>query len=321
MGSRNAFAFILVFIALPAAGGAQTPLHLTGNPNVDFFGGTQLTSSRVMLPASPALPQLTEEPAGKEKSPWLAGLMSLVVPGAGEVYSENYIKGAVFFAADVTAWAFAITYNKKGDRQTSEYQVYANEHWSAVRYANWTMDNINVLTNGHSDRTQYEDLVFPDGYPPEEPCGPPFRCVDWSELNTMEDSIGYYGPPLGNGYTHRLPHYGEQQYFELIGKYDEFSRGWDDADLRLINSSDLPLKNNSQRFIDYQRMRAESNHSYSAASSWVSVAVITHVISALDAYWSATRYNSALRAEVKMRFQPTEFGLVPVTEATVKYTF
>ena len=68
-------------------------------------------------------------------------------------------------------------------------------------------------------------------------------------------------------------------------------------------------------------MRANANHMYDIAGTWVSVAVLNHVVSALDAYWSATRYNSALRAEVKMRLQPTLYGLVPVTEARVRYNF
>ncbi len=311
--------FIILAVAHLIAG-EKPSVHLTGNPGVDFFGNTVSTSMPLVLRVDTTV-SLTTDQANLEKSPWLAGALSLAVPGLGEVYTQNYVKGAIFFAVDVAAWALAYNYNKKGDRQTDEFQAFANQHWSAVRYTNWTLDNIGVLTDGHSSRAEYENSVFNSDYDPDAPCGPPFRCVDWIELNKMEDTIGYYAPPRGNAYTHRLPYYGEQQYYELIGKYDEFSRGWDDADLSPITRDNLPLKSNSAEFYQYANMRAQANHYYDLAGTWVSVAVLNHVVSALDAYWSATKYNSALHAEVKMRMQPTLYGLVPVTEARIKYTF
>ncbi len=322
MASRIAILICLVVFMFPLVATGQSSLHLTGNSKVDFFGSTSLTSYQPTILIDTTMPSyLDETTTKKEKSPWLAGVLSLVVPGAGEVYSENYIKGALFFAVDVTAWALAYSYDKKGDRQTDEFQAYANQHWSAVQYVNWTLDNISVLTEGQSARSEYEDLVFNSDYDPDEPCRPPFRCVEWNSLHVMEDSIGRFAPTGGNGYTHRLPYYGEQQYYELIGKYNQFSRGWDDADLSPITSSDLPLRSNSQRFFEYANMRAQANRYYDKAGTWVSVAILNHVISALDAYWSTTRYNKALQAEVKMKFYPTPYGLVPVTEARVKYNF
>ena len=149
-------------------------------------------------------------------------------------------------------------------------------------------------------------------------CPPPFGCVKWIELNRLERDIS---AAPDNGYTHQLPYYGAQQYYELIGKYDEFSRGWDDADLRPIAQSDLPLRSNSQKFYQYAEMRAQANNQYDIASTWVSVAVVNHIVSALDAFWSATRYNNSLHAAVRMRVEPTRYGVAPVTEARVEYRF
>ena len=72
--------------------------HLTGNRKVDFFGVTQPALSLAERPVS--LQDVTETGGGGEKSPWLAGALSLAVPGAGEVYTKNYLKGAIFFAAE-----------------------------------------------------------------------------------------------------------------------------------------------------------------------------------------------------------------------------
>ncbi|OLD76256.1 MAG: hypothetical protein AUI33_05000 [Ignavibacteria bacterium 13_1_40CM_2_61_4] len=140
------------------------------------------------------------------------------------------------------------------------------------------------------------------------------------ELNRMERDISsVLSPPTG--FTHQMPYYGEQQYYELIGKYDQFSRGWDDADLRALAQGDLPIKSNSNLFYQYAAMRAKANNYYDVASTWVSVVVVNHIVSALDAFWSATRFNKSLHADVKMRVQPTPFGIVPVTEAKIQYTF
>ena len=191
-----------------------------------------------------------------------------------------------------------------------------------MRYAEWTLNNIGVLTNGAQTRLQYESLVFDADYDPNGPNPPPFRHVVWSALNTMEDSIGLFAPLGGNGYTHRLPNYSTQQYYELIGKYPEFSRGWDDMDPNdNIVSSNLPLRNKSQRFIDYQLARARANHQYDVAAGWLDVVMINHVLSALDAFWSASKYNKTLHAEAHMNLIPTEYGMMPYTELRLAYNF
>jgi len=311
MTLRMVFVCSLFLSALTATGGEKPRLHLTGNPSVDFFSNPNLLSAQLSL-SDTIIADQPYTSLKEEKSPWLAGLLSLGVPGAGELYTKSYLKAALFIAAEATSWIVAYSYNKKGDKQTDKFHDYANLHWSAQRYALWSYNNIGDLSNNQLSNANYDPV--PDGEDPD--CGPPFDCVVWSELNRMERDISSSG---FNGYTHQLPHYGEQQYYELIGKYDQFSRGWDDADQGPPSS--LPLRSNSQRFYEYAKMRAQANNYYDVAGTFVSVAVINHVISALDAYWSATRYNKALHAEVKMRMQPTRFGLVPVTEAKLSYTF
>lgn len=314
-------ALAMVLWTVSGRAGERPPIHLTGNHAVDFFGKSTLSSHSSPSPSVSNLFQ--EESMPKEKSPMLAGLMSLVVPGAGQVYSENYIKGAVFFAAEAASWYVAYSYNKKGRRATVDFENFANKHWSAVRYINWTLDNIGVLSNGNLARTQFEDIVYNSDYDSDDPlsCRPPFRCVEWAVMNDMERQIGSNAPTGGNAYVHSLPLYAEQQYYELIGKYEQFSRGWVDSDQSAVTSSDLPLQNNSEMFRQYSRMRANANGYYDVASTWVSVAVLNHIVSALDAYWSATKFNKALHAEVNMKLQPTPFGLVPMTEARVRYEF
>ena len=302
--------------SMTAVAGEKPAISLTGHAGVDFFG-TALTLHRDQWsPAHPS-PMFDQEPStDEEKSPWVASGLSLVVPGTGEFYSNSYLKAGMFVAFEAASWLIAYTYNKKGDRQTGDFQTFANEHYSAWRYAKWTLDNVGTLTNGAHSSADYDPLR--DG--PDAPCNAPFACVNWVELNRMERDISSV-LITPTGFTHQMPYYGEQQYYELIGKYDQFSRGWDDADLRPLAQGDLPIKSNSSLFYQYAAMRAKANNYYDVASTWVSVVVVNHVVSALDAFWSATRFNKSLHADVKMRVQPTPFGVVPVTEAKIQYTF
>jgi hypothetical protein len=328
MANKFLFLASLFVLAATASASDKGQFRYTGNPRVDFF---QISGSG-LAPADANRPifESPDENTGtdQEKSPWIAGLLSLAVPGSGEVYTKNYIKGAVFFAAEAVAWITVLNYDKKGDDQTQLFQNYANEHYSVVRYANWTLDNLGTLHPSPAmprTREEYHQAIYASIEPVDpENSKPPFSNVNWVALNGMEQDIAN---GVLNGYTHSLPYYSEQQYYELIGKYDQFSRGWDDsnldpsAPLDAADPSSQVIKSNSKRFYEYSRMRAQANHYYDIAGTWMAVAVANHLLSALDAYWSATRYNSSLHAGVRMRLEPTPFGLVPVTEASLRLDF
>ncbi|MEW6511394.1 MAG: hypothetical protein AB1428_10580 [Bacteroidota bacterium] len=230
------------------------------------------------------------------KSPWLAAGLSLALPGAGEFYAESYWKSAAFFAVEAAVWIVAYTYDKKADRQTDFFQNYANEHWSVYRYAVYARDNLAPAAG------DYSGLIIPgtDGrYPWER--------VDWVVLNRMERDIGGY-------YSHTLPRWGEQQYYELIGKYPQFNQGWDDAP-PAFNYGD-PL---TGRFLYYADERGKANRYYETASTMVTIAIVNHILSAIDAAWSAGSYNRGLHAEVIQRTVPTPAGLRAVPMLQVSY--
>ena len=303
-----------------ATGGERPAVRLTGNPGVDLFSDLHHLPGERWNPSDSLPPGQMFISSSEEKSPWLAGVLSLALPGVGEAYSRNYVKAAVFAAVEVSSWILAYTNNKQGNQRTEDYHAFANQHWSAARYANYTIQNLSGLNSDLAGReTEFGDKVFPDDAPYDRSdpptCNYPFRCVSWTGLNEMEDAVRQR---TGNGYSHQLPPLGEQQYYELIGKYAQFRNGWDD-DASLGPTTELPSANS--HMIQYATSRAEANHSYDVAGTFVSVAVINHIVSALDAFWSATRFNKSLHAEVRMRVQPTRLGVMPLTEAKFRYDF
>lgn len=275
---------------------AEPGPRLSGNLRVDLFGFEQLATP------APALQQSAEQSASR-KSPWLAAGMSILVPGSGEAYAQSYVKAAVFFAVEVAAWVLAYTYDKKGNRQTDFFQNFANQHWSVNRYARWTLDNGNAI-NPNVDLAPYKDPasgVIVNG------------TVNWGKLNQLESA-------LGNWYSHNLPAYGEQQYYELIGKYEQFYEGWDDANYELPGSYDVARANLSPQNQWYAGERGKANNYYTTASTYVTVAIVNHVVSAIDAAWSAGSYNK-VHAQVGMQTVPARGYFVSVPVVKLKYSF
>ncbi len=208
--------------------------------------------------------------AQNKKSPILAGVLSLLIPGAGEIYSEEYLKAGIFLAIEAAVITTAVIYDKKGDDKTTEFQNYAddytnpNHNWSVVKYAEW----INQYQNGNI-------TIDPDN------SKAPWDRVDWTELNAVESG------------SHKLPMHGEQQYYELIGKYPQYSPGWND-----FNSSDY--HDVSSNFLYYSSLRGDANDLYSVASTAVIGIYINHFLSALDAVWSTAQFNKNLAVKVRM---------------------
>jgi hypothetical protein len=290
----------IIVAALCSAGetGSCVLLHrdtaavaLSGNARIDFSG----------VPEIPPVSRESSPDASNEsrKSPWLAGGLSLVLPGAGEIYSESYLKSAVFLAAEAALWVLAYEYDQKGNHQTDYFQNYANSHWSVVNYAQYAMSlapaggNYQVIIPG----TQ--------GYPP-------WMRVNWAELNRMESDIG--ATTAGMYYSHQLPAYNTQAYYELIGKYPQFNQGWDDAPPSFNYGNQL-----SAKLLYYSDQRGQANTYYTTASTFVAIAVVNHVVSAVDAALTAGSYNRGLHASAGSQTIPSDRGLVTVPALCLRY--
>jgi hypothetical protein len=204
----------------------------------------------------------------------------LVVPGSGEFYAESYIKSAVFFLIEVSAITADIIWTKKGDNLTQDFKNYADAHWSAVLYADW-------LNNFH-EQIGAENAPHIDIDP--NTAKKPWQRVDFNKINQVEELVPTF--------SHRLLPYGEQQYYEVIGKYKQFNHGWDQSD---PNTSEY-LNNVPQQMLDYSAMFTKPDETfYKYASTAAVVLVINHVLSAIDAAWSTSRYNNNLTANMEIK--------------------
>ncbi|MCF8240884.1 MAG: hypothetical protein K9J16_05820 [Melioribacteraceae bacterium] len=241
-----------------------------------------------------------------EKSPFLAGLLSFAVPGAGDFYAENYIMSAVFLAAEAAGITFAVMYDKKGDEQTVVFENYANENWSVKRYANWTVENSGKLNPGIEPENPVLDVFDNSGN------------VIWSKLNKLEQEISK--GELGGYYSHRLAPYGDQQYYEMIGKYPQFNVGWEEFG----NDPTKPYLYGDplvDQFHYYSEQRGKANDFYNVAK-WAVIGVVTnHIISALNAAWSASRYNKEIDVNMSLEKENIGFAVEYYPQLNIKYHF
>ena len=219
-------------------------------------------------------------------------MLSAALPGLGQSYSDDWglsWKSLAFLGAEVAMWtAYAIN-TSKADKQTADFELYADEHWSVVTYADWIRQHI-----GELDKT---NQVNPNNIvTSSDPGLKPWERVDWAELNRVEEEIGR---STGTGFTHRLPLRPEQQYYELIGKYAQYGGGWDDASY--FTPSHLLQDEVSTRFLEYSQMRGRANDLYNIATTVSYVIVANHIFSALEAAWSTSQANKRVKAEAKVK--------------------
>ena len=213
-----------------------------------------------------------------KKSAVLSGVLSALIPGAGQVYNEDYWIAGIFVAVEAALIVTAINYDNKGDDQTEYFQNYADDYtnpdhnWSVVRYAEWLVEY-----QYNNDPELLDRIIISD-----DPNLPPWERVDWNELNEAETG------------SHNLPSHGAQQYYELIGKYHQYAGGWNDYTGGANNSQISP------NFTYYAGERGIANEYYNTASTAVIGVYINHLLSAAEAVWGAARFNDNLAVNLRV---------------------
>lgn len=236
----------------------------------------------------------------KEKSPYLGALFSGIIPGSGEFYAKSYVKAAVFFAIEAGLWTMYFVNDGKGDDQTEKFQNFADANWSINRYAQWLVEQ---QFNGYTAITDYNNSNKEE-----------LR----QQVNIVEQQ----------NFSHQLPAFGSQQYYELIGKYQNFVAGWSDADIS--NLSKNPGSPNyygtykTPMYTDYAADRQQANDYYDMASTSTTLVIFNHLLSAADAAWSVSMFNKDIRVKSSVRLKSAltpDYRKITVPTANFAITF
>ncbi len=251
----------------------------------------------------------------KGKSSKRAFLLSALVPGLGEWYAGSQKRGLAFLGAEAALWGMWVAWKSKGNDLEEEFRAVADEHWDPEEYIAWresTISNNSSITHALPCSSEVREMYIP-------------ARREWKDQLEAGEKPGALdrSAVFGGCAPSQI-----QQYYELIGKYDQYVAGWDDLVRLSTGNAAAPTEVDSvenfhsERRLRYEDDRDESNRFLKRASTISGIILINHVISAIDAARVArARAAGADEAALQRRtrlalvMQPWVRGHVPMLVA------
>jgi hypothetical protein len=224
----------------------------------DEFG---YTSSAVVDPSNSG--------SQREHSPWLL-LASAIVPGSGELMMGKWMQGVSLIGADAFFWYKANEAGDEGSDLEDEYYTFADAHWNEQNlvYA-YDPGSIDIMRGG----VGLDYFSLDEGFSS-------ISSVDELERLTLWVSIEE----------------DRREYYENLGKWDQFVFGWDDfrnpnaPPSGVVYSPDLTLSDLRQPWTSYNRekyrdMREKSNDAFKRQDRYRYVNIGLRLFSVLEVAW------------------------------------
>ena len=241
-----------------------------------------------------------------QTKPGLAFLSSGIVPGTGQAVNHKWVRAGIYFLVEAAAITINIDRMNTARQQEDAYHKFANSNWSVVNYAKWLVDYHN---KHEGTNIQYNDLGNNLNDGPAYDISKDWPRVNLNKLRDLEKKTYYYYPDGHHGeiFSHELPDYGSQQYYELVSKYFQFGTGWRDFgtnrngqpldNIYALNwdGSDMPAN-----FFKGADKAAQFNDNYRLAGDMLTLLIVNHIISAFDAYFSVKLNQNKLQAHASM---------------------
>jgi len=111
--------------------------------------------------------------------------------------------------------------------------------------------------------------------------------------------------------THSLPSTKTQQYYEMIGKYNQFKAGWNDWE---ENGPDMTSNRDY-----YETMRDKSNKYLIRASYCTMIALANHVISAFDAAFTIRKLNRKIEGKMRVHMSRNPENVMPMLALHIRW--
>lgn len=230
----------------------------------------------------------------------LSMLASLVLPGVGEALM-GYKRGYAMMAVDIFSWTQVAKYNSDGNDLRDEYYAFADEHYSdenlVLGYAAIPLDS--------DPRAGQGAYYFPD--------------IISGTINDVDD-------------LHYLSLYvtveaDRREWYENLGKWDQFIFGWDDY-RRPDSNSDYTLTGTiedirqpwvSENRTEYRQMRADSNDAFKTRDRWLYLNIGMRVFSVLQVAYLGGMLGGADDYDLEVAGHSVQFIVQPygMTAGTV----
>ncbi|HDK36215.1 MAG TPA: hypothetical protein ENG82_04830 [Bacteroidetes bacterium] len=165
-------------------------------------------------------------------------------------------------------------------------EFYAESKWKAAFFAGVEIGSWAAYFYYHKDGANLENKfkIYADQNWSKE------RWLQWFNALPAEQK---------QTFAHALPNTKTQQYYEMIGKYMEFNAGWDDVK---NPDPDIVKQDTSKKSLFYMELRERSNRALKVATAMTAIVLANHVISAMDAAWTAKVFNKTVKQKVQMKY-------------------
>lgn len=246
---------------------------------------------------------------GEGKKPVaLAGLGSIAVPGLGQAINGQWVKTGVFATIEGLSLYGHIKNRTLGRDLERDYWNYVETGWSAAKYVGFLVDYHNhyypsnpisyndYATAGSNLAAIIESGNFPSSVRTEWPM------IDLIKLRQLE-AMTLYGGTNGTAFSHNLPDYGSQQYYELVSKYFQFGPGWKDFTVG-VDQVDWEITGMSQDWLDGAAKSKRFNDRLRTARNLASLVFVNHLAAGVDALISAKLHNN----RIETAFSPQDGG-------------
>ncbi len=254
--------------------------------------------------------------------PGVAFLASAIVPGTGQAINKNWARAGIYFAIEAVGIIYHLERNATARRQEKAYESFANQNWSVVAYSQWLVEYSDANGLNQTQLNQLRDMVYSNG----RPIAPTWGSTpnDWKEVNirTLHEvelqTPFIFEDRYASEFSHALPEYGSQQYYELISKYYQFQSGWQDFYNVAINSNSPHYDPNhsfiygwdgkdqpNALFYEGRDRAHEFNETYRTAGNILKLLLVNHVVSAFDALFTVQLKNSRIETNTNlMKLEP-----------------
>jgi hypothetical protein len=234
-------------------------------------------------------------------------LYSIILPGAGQWYNKSPAWKIGLFAGIEAASIFSgLQWKKKAEDIRLQYEIFADQNWDLET---WVFNTLNTPIGNYADvhiNGTHKLILVLSGSLAEQ-------YGNYVSSDSLENNAHWV-------YTGEVNVLRDRDFYENIGKYDQFVGGWTDcydpSDIQYTfpqwfevekdvgDSTEIIISTPNKQ--DYVGQRARSNNYLNMAKYAVSAVMFNHVISALEAVWS-TQIRNRTKKERKVQ---TNVGLI-----------
>jgi hypothetical protein len=240
--------------------------------------------------------------------PGAAFFGSLILPGFSQAVNEKWIRSTLYLIAEAGVLIAHQSYLNAGRDGEKAYRNFIDQNWSVQKYAEYVVDYNNRYNPDYqSNPLSINDLAHTNGSITSGDFS--FGRADWgkidlTKLRALENETKYqknsWNSSGATSFSHPLPNYGSQQYYELVAKYFQFGPGWRDFSTSLETIT-WTLQDMSDQFKDASDQSTSFNNSLRTASRLTSLIILNHVISAFDGYFTVKLKNFELSQNQQIR--------------------